>query len=246
MAKPACSESEFVRLFEENGNAKTAKILNIGERAVRRRRENLEIKLKRQIKNPDKARTTRRCEAHPQRACLEIQDGTVLIGSDCHYWPGEASTAHRAFVEFCKKMKPSAVILNGDVMDCASISRFPPIGWENQPTLEEEIGAVQRRLREIHDASKDAEHVWTLGNHDGRFETRLATVAPEFSMVKGVHLKDHFPDWTPCWSVWINDDVVVKHRLKGGLHATHNNTLWAGRTIITGHLHSQKVTPVTD
>jgi hypothetical protein len=30
------------------------------------------------------------------------------------------------------------------------------------------------------------------------------------------------------------------------MHAPHNNTLWAGRTVVTGHLHSQKVVPLTD
>ncbi len=30
------------------------------------------------------------------------------------------------------------------------------------------------------------------------------------------------------------------------MHAPHNNTLWAGRTMVTGHLHSQKVQPITD
>jgi hypothetical protein len=38
----------------------------------------------------------------------------------------------------------------------------------------------------------------------------------------------------------------VKHRIKGGIHATRNNTLNSGRTVITGHLHSLKVTPMTD
>ena len=74
----------------------------------------------------------------------------------------------------------------------------------------------------------------------------MATAAPELANVTGVHLKDHFPDWSPCWSVWINDNVVVKHRFKGGIHAPHNNTLWSGKTIVTGHLHSQKVHPITD
>src|SRR6185437_12296595 len=62
----------------------------------------------------------------------------------------------------------------------------------------------------------------------------------------GVHLRDHFPDWEACYSLFINNDVVVKHRLKGGIHATHNNTMWAGKTIVTGHLHSLKATPLTD
>ena len=40
--------------------------------------------------------------------------------------------------------------------------------------------------------------------------------------------------------------MVIKHRYKGGIHATHNNTLWAGKTVVTGHLHSLKVTPFSD
>src|SRR6185436_20343423 len=85
-----------------------------------------------------------------------------------------------------------------------------------------------------------------FGNHDALFETRLATVAPEYARVHGVHLKDHFPRWKPCWSVWINNDVVVKHRWANGVHAVYNNTLRSGKTFITGHLHSLKVTPWSD
>jgi hypothetical protein len=40
--------------------------------------------------------------------------------------------------------------------------------------------------------------------------------------------------------------VVVKHRWKGGIHATHNNVVNAGLSIVTGHLHALKVTPFSD
>jgi hypothetical protein len=79
-----------------------------------------------------------------------------------------------------------------------------------------------------------------------RFENRLAERAPEYEGVAGFRLKEHFPRWDFGLSLWINDDVVVKHRFKGGIHATHNNTLWSGKSICTGHLHSLKVTPLAD
>jgi len=79
-----------------------------------------------------------------------------------------------------------------------------------------------------------------------RFETRLATVAPEYAKLHGHSLKDHFPAWEACWRADINADVTVKHRHKNGVHATHTSTLWAGKTTITGHLHSAKVTAFTD
>jgi regulatory Fis family protein len=177
---------------------------------------------------------------------LILHDGVALVGSDAHYWPGDASTAHRAFVKFCKKLKPKIVIKNGDVLDGATISRHSPIGWESRPSLINEMEACKDRLGEITKASLGAQRIWPLGNHDARFETRLASVAPEYAKIHGVHLKDHFPDWQSCWLCVINGDVVIKHRFKSGIHAPHNNTLWSGKTIITGHLHSLKVMPISD
>lgn len=183
---------------------------------------------------------------HAARINLRIKNGIVVIASDGHYWPGKASTAHRALVHFARKLGPEAVIFNGDAFDGARISRHPPIGWEKRPTVADELAACKLRLGEIIGASPRSKHIWTLGNHDARFETRLATAVPEYANVQGVHLNDHFPDWTSCWSVWINNSVVVKHRNRSGIHAPHNNTVNSGKTIITGHLHSAKVTPFTD
>jgi hypothetical protein len=183
---------------------------------------------------------------HPNWLTDSIQDGHVIIGSDAHYWPDRISTAHRALVKLCKDMKPQIVVMNGDMVDGASISRHPPIGWENRPSVVEEIETTQTRLHEIEKAAGKARRYWPLGNHDARFETRLASVAPEYAKIHGMHLRDHMPLWEPCWALCINDSVVVKHRYKGGIHATHTNTLWSGKTIITGHLHSLKVTPFTD
>lgn len=132
------------------------------------------------------------------------------------------------------------------MIDGASISRHAPLGWEGGPSLIEEIEVAKCRLSEIEEVSRGARLIWPLGNHDSRYEVRLATVAPEYAKIHGFHLKDHFPKWEPCYSAWINEDVVVKHRFKSGIHAPHNNTIWAGRTIITGHLHSLKVMPITD
>jgi len=224
-----------------------AKRLGMGVRAIYSRRESIEKKIGRSLLSPHQHCTTRVKTEHPGRLHCEVENGVVLVGSDAHYWPGIVSTAHRAFVKFCKELQPKAVVMNGDMLDGAAISRHPPIGWENHPTVKEEIEAVQERLGEIQKAAFKARRFWPLGNHDARFETRLATAAPEFARINGVHLRDHFgADWEPCWSVWVNEDVVIKHRYKGGVHATHNNTLTAGKSTVTGHLHSLKVTPYTD
>lgn len=243
MPLPRCSDEDFIALFTQFGATQTARQLGIGVRSVYKRRDAIEAKTDRPLLSPASAPMDR----HPERQCLDLESGTILIASDAHYWPGDISPAHRAFVKACSEFQPKIVVLNGDVFDGASVSRHAPIGWEDRPTVQQELEACQERVAEIKDAAPGAKLVWTLGNHDARFESRLAQVAPEFSHVNGVHLKDHFDgDWLPCWSCWVNDEIVIKHRWKGGIHATHNNTVNSGKTMVTGHLHSLKVTPFSD
>lgn len=243
MGAPACDDRTFIELFETIGPDRTKDQLKTTLRNVYARRERLERRTGRSILAP--AQQVIKIE-HPQRVCFDVQDGTVLVASDGHYWPGRIPTAHKALIKFSKEYKPKLIVFNGDAFDGASISRHPAMNWEKQPTVKEEIEAVQERLGEIEKAAFKARKIWTLGNHDSRFESRLAMVAREYAEVQGVHLKDHFPNWEGAWACWINDSVVIKHRHKGGIHATHNATLWAGKTMITGHLHSLKVTPFSD
>lgn len=246
MPAPKCTDAEFIELVETYGVAETSRRLKRNERSTNARRRRLEERLQRRINGPPHQHA-KPIESHPHRIALTMTNGVVLVGGDAHYWPGPASTGHRAFVAFIKRLKPVAVIANGDMFDGARVSRHPPIGWTHQPTVKDEIETVQERMHEIVTACpKGCRRLWPLGNHDARFETRIATVAPEYADVYGVSLQDHFPLWEACWSVFINDDVVVKHRFKGGMHAPQNNTLWGGRTMVTGHLHSQKVQPITD
>ena len=242
-------DADFINLYESLGPHKLSRQLKLNVRSIYMRRNNLERYYGRQIRSPDQIRSTRRAHDHAAILRYEIKNGIVLIGSDAHIWPGEQSTALRAFTKFAKDMKPAAVIMNGDVLDFPQISRHPPIGHQSLPNIQDEIETAQDHLHQIELAvSRSCRLVWTLGNHDGRFETRLATVAPEFARLHGHSLKDHFPAWSACWRCDINDDVTVRHRPAkgGGANSTHNSTLWAGKTTINGHLHSQKITPFSD
>ena len=100
-------------------------------------------------------------------------------------------------------------------------------------------------------AKRGTHKVWPIGNHDIRFESTFANATPQMRGVKGVHLADHFPTWQKAMSCFINEGengsaTMVKHRLKGGMNATRANTLNAGVTVVTGHLHCQNVRPLSD
>jgi Calcineurin-like phosphoesterase len=252
MPAPTCTDAEFTELWRTHGSAtKVAEVLGIGKRAAYQRRRNIERQENLALPSTAKPATAAHYAhlspaEHAARRHFYVSDGVVLIFSDAHFWPGVRTTAFKALLLFIRELKPKAIICNGDAFDGASISRYPRIGWDSKPTVIQELKACKERLSEVEDAANGAKLYWPLGNHDARFENRLAQNAPEFEGVKGFSLKDHFPAWTPCWSVWINDEVVIKHRLKGGIHATRNNTLNAGKTTFTGHLHQLKVTPLDD
>lgn len=240
------TDEEFIKEYTKLGAGGIAMKYNMNERGLMKRRRAIEERHGLSLVPPSRGGHVQQLDRHPAAISLGIENGNVLVGSDSHYWPGIVSTAHRAFVEMAKEFKPKVIIKNGDETDFPTISRHAPIGWEENPKVSDEIDNTKAMLAEIEKASPKSRRIWPLGNHDSRFETRLATQNPEYAKIHGVHLKDHFPKWEPCWTTFINKDVVVKHRMKGGIHATRNNTLNAGRTIITGHLHSLKVTPLSD
>jgi len=242
------ADDEFIREYTTIGARAMAKKYDVGERSVHGRRRRVAERQGVVLKGGVGGFAVT-LNQHPSAIPLHIQNGVVLVASDAHYWPGIVSTAHRAFVKFCQDLDPVAVIMNGDAYDGARVSRWPDGSWADaagKPTVIQELMATTDSLEEIRKAAPKARHIWPLGNHDARFESRLLQSASEYAGVEGVRLKDHFPEWEPCWAALINNDTVIKHRLKGGVHATHNNTVTAGRSIVTGHLHSLKVSPYTD
>jgi hypothetical protein len=118
-----------------------------------------------------------------------------------------------------------------------------------QHLIARELETVDQRLHEIELATRRGVPMfYTIANHDLRFETKLSNSVPAFEGVRGFRLRDHIGErWQMGWSVWVNGgELVIKHRFKNGVHASHNSTLWAGKNICIGHLHSLKVTPFSD
>lgn len=238
---------------------KVADALGLEIRGVYRRRNHLVSKGYELVTNTatavryDKqivqAKIQKRLEAtrHSVRRGTVLEKGRVLVFSDAHFYPDDETTAFRALLECIKEFKPEIIVCNGDAFDGASISRHPRIGWDSKPNVQQELEAVTYHLGEIEKASTFKSNlIWTLGNHDSRWETYLAANAPQYEGIKGYSLKDHFPLWQSCWSYWINDNTVIKHKWKGSFGAGRANTLNAGTNFITGHTHVLAVQPLTD
>ncbi len=239
----ACSDEKFIELCKTcESLTDVANTLGVTERSVYRRRRRLEFS-----HGPIPAPTDTKLRV-PDDTCVynNAKPYFVVIFSDCHWWPGTPSYATDVLIKLLPHIKPAVVIANGDVFDGAMSSRHPRLGWDQRPTIAQELAEVKLQMSRIEKAAGKAKLIRTIGNHDLRFDTKLAQSAPEFADVPGMALADHLPKWRECWAATLNDALIVKHRYKGGVNAAHNNVLYSGISCATGHTHRLTVKEFDD
>ena len=245
------TDDQFIEEWNKLGSPqKFAEKHKMSVRSVYNRRRVLETRLKIQLPTYNDARcsTLKKLQQTPghSRRGINMEKGRMVVFSDAHFWPEDVSTAYKALLLIIKEFRPQVIVANGDMFDGSQASRHARIGWEKTPTVKEELEACQEMMAGIEKVSKGAELIWTLGNHDARFETFLSAQTGMYEGVAGFTLKDHFPMWKPCWSYWVNEDTCIKHRWKGGFGAGRANALNSGVNMVTGHTHNLAVQPLTD
>jgi hypothetical protein len=253
MKTPIFTDEEFIHAWSSGGGSPklVSQILNCRERLVYDRRVKLASRgvfLKTiPIKGPPKWNADDAGRAYQRQIDLEIDTGCAIAFSDAHWWPNQQRTvANEALLILIKALKPRVMFANGDLFDGAGVSRHAPLGWAELPSVKEELEACQDRLGEIEDVlPKGCRKIWNVGNHDARFDRALCANAREFEGVVS-RLDDKFDRWDFAWSTMVNNNLMVKHRYHNGIHATYNNALKSGRSIVTGHLHRLAVTPWAD
>lgn len=251
-----CTDEEFARAWVQFAGhvSSVATAFGMGERHAYERRLKVEKRLG--IVLPSGKDITNRSQVKlPKRGYRHIiktgGPSMIVVFGDAHNWPNEpVSTSFDALLEVIKEYKPKYVIDNGDMFDGARISRHPPVGWVDLPDVADELAVCQERKGEIaavaRKANPDVELRHNMGNHDTRFSSRLAMMAPDYVRVHGTDLKDHFPDWSFAWSTEVNGHVMIKHRWHNGLHGVWNNVLKSGWSFISNHDHRGIITPITD
>jgi predicted phosphodiesterase len=243
------TDEHFIELWHKHQSvAGIAKDTGMSLRNIFQRRRTIEQRYRISLKAKDPRAKEFYVRDYLSRMDVDLQEGVIFVASDAHYWPDEISEAHKAFVKLIKKHKPDIIVMNGDLFDGATISRFGKVGFTKHaiPTVKQELDEVAERLGEIEKVSGNAKRVWTMGNHDLRFEGKLANAVPEFEGVRGFSLEDHFPGWIFCMSMFVNRNLMVKHRWHNGIHATYNNSMKSGVSFCNGHLHRLQATIFSD
>jgi len=253
--KSKITDEVFIELWNKLGSPTlVAEVLKMNPRSIMARRKALEIyhniKLPTFNSQRQEKTTLKKIEQTPHnvRRGIDVDKvKRVIVFSDAHF-TNVTTTAFKALLLMIKEFQPQVIVCNGDAFDGQVLSRFPTINYDEKPSVLDELSYCRYHLDEIvKHKPAGCELIWPMGNHDLRYESFLVNKVPEYSGVDGFSLKYHFPEWKTCWSYWIGEDTVVKHRHKGGRLAGYNNLTAAGNTnIITGHTHVLCASPITN
>ena len=254
--KSSINDEEFIKVWKKLGSPTlVGKHFGMNARSMIARRQSIELRYKIELPTFNSQREEKKVKpkkidlaAHNVRRGIDVDKvKRVIVFSDAHF-TDTTTTAFKALLIMIKEFKPQVIICNGDAFDGQVLSRFPSINYDQKPTVLDELKACRYHLDEIaKNKPAGCRLIWTLGNHDMRYEAWLVNKVPEYSGVDGFSLKYHFPEWETCWSFWIGEDTVVKHRYKGGRTAGYSNLLAAGNTnIITGHTHVLACQPISN
>ena len=139
------TDEEFIALWNKyQSPAKLALVIGVNVRAIYLRRRNLEVKHGLQLSVKEGLPAV--VERHSHKINYDIDNGTVIVFSDAHFWDDSPTTAYRALIKFIQELNPKIVIANGDIFDGATNSRHASIGWEKKPSLIQELNACKTMM----------------------------------------------------------------------------------------------------
>ena len=164
-----------------------------------------------------------------------------IVGSDLHVWSGDPTIIFKAFCKVARDLKVDGIVMNGDIIDGARVSRHPQIKGSAAPKIHQEIETAKEWFKLLPIAKHQ---LWSVGNHDIRIDSYIVNNANELEgMVPA--LQDHFKDWKFSYAFDVNG-TEIRHRFRGGIHAGWNNALHSGVSMVTGHTHQLQVTAMRD
>ena len=107
---------------------------------------------------------------------FEIKQSRILIISDLHF-PYQNNEAISLALDYGKEKKVDCILINGDLIDFATISRHEK-DWRSRNVVQE-FEAVKSFFKTLKDHFPQTKIVYKYGNHDERYEKYLYAKAPE-------------------------------------------------------------------
>jgi len=185
----------------------------------------------------------------PRRPAFKGRDKRVLIFSDIHI-PNHDPKAVATLFEFAKDFKPDQVVINGDFMDLAGISRHADASTANR--LKGEFAQANDFLDALRKVVGGGSVIdLNGGNHDERFEAFIERDAPQLtgltSFEAELRLKQRKISFMPYHGDnirFLSDKLATTHGAAFGSHYTKATLDKYGVSIIVGHAHRPQMTTV--
>lgn len=112
----------------------------------------------------------------------------AFIISDIHVPYQDDAAVDCAFAAI-EDQQPDTIIINGDMVDFFSISK-----WERDPRrklmLSDELVAARALLRRLRSIAPDAEIIYVQGNHEMRLELYIQKAAPELAYLNELTIEE--------------------------------------------------------
>jgi hypothetical protein len=176
----------------------------------------------------------------------------VLSLADLHI-PYHNQAAVEAAVAFGKKLNPDVVLLNGDLCDFYSVSR-----WDRDPkkrNFTAEVETCEDTLEWISSKFPKARKIFKKGNHEERYDKFIWQKAPELWGLNDVQLESilHAADYG--WEI-VGDQrpigcgklpIFHGHELQGGgnpVSPARSACLKLGTSGLVAHSHQSSSSPV--
>jgi len=171
----------------------------------------------------------------------------MLVFSDAHFEGHETASYQimlKVLKDLVKTRQLKCVVANGDIMDLSILSTFAKYTLDIRPkerTVQQEILDSQGQLNKIQKIINGAKYpikqLATFGNHETRLSKFVSMWGRQFEDFEGFKMQNLFPDWDWAMSHLVDDTVMIKHRMRGGIHTAYQNAMRSGLNLITGHTH---------
>ncbi|RMH18637.1 MAG: hypothetical protein D6698_06810 [Gammaproteobacteria bacterium] len=170
----------------------------------------------------------------------------AVVLSDIHI-PYHCPSALAIAMDYTESLKPDRIVLNGDIVDMYSVSRYmkDPLRID---TFQEELDQARDFLRLLRQQNPKAKITFIKGNHEARIEKFLIDRAPELSSLRCLSLDsllglsefdiDFIDQGIKLGNLYVEHGAVARSSPGASALAYYRKM---GTSVLVGHIHKLNV-----
>jgi predicted phosphodiesterase len=170
---------------------------------------------------------------------------TYVVLNDIQFPFHDEQVLYHLVLPFIERLRPTGVVLNGDIVDNYTLSEFRKNPMEKRD-LATEIALAEDLMRRLVAVTTPGHRWWLGGNHEQRLQKYVWGHAPALGVIGSVefpnlfHLADYGFQWKPYGQgVWLGK-LYVTHGTEVCRHSAWTakaHWLKHGTSVLIGHTH---------